>query len=439
MPARTSVAPLLLLVSLAVLASSCRCGAGSERPSGEPLTLDFRPHPLQLTIAYDGSKRFQMWLDTLELARRTQRETGRSVHFTYFITTAYYDPAVQGFAVDPLDVPTTREEALVRWALTQQALNEGHEIANHSVRHASGQTWSEDAWRAEFDEFEQLLEANLFEPVRDAAGKAVFPKWEPLKTAAQGEVGAGCRSAADCHSGRCLSLTPEVGVCTSECNAHAACPEGTVCGSPRWERVTDVCLPMPAFPVEHEGRQLFDAEGRPQVQNLRPYNVVGFRAPFLHLNFALYRVLAQRGYVYDTSTMQPLGPPRRMTGAVGTGLLQFPLMWHDDSLTYAIDDAYQGKDGTGERMEADSRAAILLSYEKQGRVPWNVAQHFGLLRGGIYWQALQRTLAFAAAGCPDDQGQRQCQDVEFPSFRELAERIQHWEKAAGTATVSPSP
>ncbi|NRD46511.1 polysaccharide deacetylase family protein [Corallococcus exiguus] len=410
------------------MAGSCK---KRESPFGEPLKTDFRAHPLQITAAFDGSKRFGMWLDTLGFARKMKRETGRSIHFSYFINTAYYDPAVKGVAIDPLDVPTTDEEARVRWALTQQAVNEGHEIANHTVRHLSGRTWSDADWRKEIDEFHALVEENLFDPVRDAAGKAVFPKWEPLKTAAPGQVGSRCGSDTDCQSSTCLHLSEDVGVCSTTCNANTPCVAGMVCGSPTWTKATDVCVPPPSFPIQHEDKVLFDAEGHPRRENLQPYRVVGFRAPFLHYNAALYRVLSARGYLYDSSPSWKLGPPRRMTEEPGKGMLQFPLMWLKGTLTYSMDDAYNSKGGTGAQMEADYQKAILAAYEDFGRVPWNMGHHFALLRDGEYWRAMQKTMTYAAAGCPDSQGTRRCQDVEFPSFRELSEnKLPRWDGTA---------
>ncbi|RKH57011.1 polysaccharide deacetylase family protein [Corallococcus llansteffanensis] len=423
----------LFLCGLVLGAGGCR---KPDAPFGEPVKTDFRTHPMQITGAFDGSKRFGMWLDTLEFARRTQRDTGKPVHFTYFINTAYYDPAVKNVEIDPLDVPTTQQEALVRWALTQQAVNEGHEVANHTVRHASGKTWSDEAWRRELDEFHAQVEANLFEPVRDASGRAVFPKWEPLKTAAPHQAGAACTADADCQVGTCLRLAQDVGVCGATCNANTPCAEGLVCGSPTWTTGTDVCVPPPVFPVEHEGQVLFDAKGVPQREKLKSYRVVGFRAPYLHFNFALYRVLAERRYAYDSSPSWKLGPPRRMTEAPALGMLQFPLMSYKGALTYPMDDAYNTKGGTGERMEADYQQAVLAAYEDLGRVPWNVGHHFALFRNGDYWKAMQHTFTHAARGCPDAQGKRHCPEVEFPSFRELAEqKIPAWD---GTASA-PKP
>ncbi|NTX13816.1 hypothetical protein HUA74_17405 [Myxococcus sp. CA051A] len=429
-PVRSRLTRMSLLAVLVCVAASCK---KRDAPFGEPMETDFGAHPLQVTASFDGSKRFAMWLDTLGFARKLERETGKPLHYTYFINTAYYDPTVQGVAIDPLDVPTTAEEARVRWALTQQALNEGHEVANHTVRHASGQTWTDDAWRKEIDEFHALVEANLFEPVVDAKGKAVFPKWEPLKTAAAGQPGARCGADADCQGGTCLHLTEDVGVCSTTCNANTPCVAGLVCGSPTWTTATDVCIPPPAFPIEHEGKVLFDAEGKPQRENLKPYRVVGFRAPFLHFNSALYRVLSARGYAYDSSPSWKLGPPRRMTKEPGLGMAQFPLMWMKGALTYSMDDAYNSKGGTGAQMEEDYQKALHAAYEDFGRVPWNMGHHFALFRGGDYWRAMQKTLTYAAAGCPDEKGARHCQEVEFPSFRELAEKkIPSWDATAAS-------
>ncbi|MEM6709308.1 MAG: hypothetical protein AAF648_11030, partial [Pseudomonadota bacterium] len=116
---------------------------GSSTPGGKADEL-FEESPLYLTGAFDGSQRFGMWIDTLEFTRAFEREHGKPLHWTYFINTCYYDRTVSGSWIGTAQ---SRDEELARWALTQQALNEGHEIANHAVLHQDGSGWSADRWR----------------------------------------------------------------------------------------------------------------------------------------------------------------------------------------------------------------------------------------------------------------------------------------------------
>ena len=96
--------------------------AGCNDPAlskAEKADIAFQDGSLALTGAFDGSKRFGMWVDTIAFAR-----TIPGLHFTYFINTCYYDHTVTGSAIG---TSHSRDEDIVRMALTQQAINEGHE------------------------------------------------------------------------------------------------------------------------------------------------------------------------------------------------------------------------------------------------------------------------------------------------------------------------
>lgn len=121
-----------------------------------PPDLTPAPTPFYLTGSFDGGfSPYRTWVGSMAFAREFERDFGRPLHLTYFITTSHYDPGVTGSAVGRAQ---SRDEVIVRWALTQQALNEGHEIANHSVRHLDGGMWTEAQWRTELGEFEQLVQ-----------------------------------------------------------------------------------------------------------------------------------------------------------------------------------------------------------------------------------------------------------------------------------------
>ena len=131
---------------------------------------------MYLNGSFDGgSSPYQSWVATLEFARELGTKYHHPLRLTYFVTTAFYDPAVTGSAVGKA---ASRDEVLVRWALTQQAINEGHEIANHTVRHQDGSAWTAAQWRAELSEYQALVTRNLFQPVRDERGVPVDDAWK---------------------------------------------------------------------------------------------------------------------------------------------------------------------------------------------------------------------------------------------------------------------
>ncbi len=401
-------------------------GEGSDDPvieqdsSGKADTL-FENGPLYLTGGFDGSKRFGMWVDTMDFARRIERDYGKPLSFTYFINTCYFDTQVTGSWIGKA---LSEPEVIVRWALTQQVLNEGHEIANHAVRHQDGTNWSYDQWLAEIDEFHQLVEKNLFRPVYEPGVGAVFPQWRPMPDAGPRETGSACESDGDCDSGICLPVAEDASFCSTGCNKYNPCANGTVCGAPDWNTSKDRCVPVPAFPVEYQGQELFDETGKPNLDHpaLKPIKLTGFRAPQLGHNQALFQVLEQFHYRYDTSKILGVGPPKRVVqnGQMFDDMYEFALMKNPGSLTVPMDYNYKVNDGSYERMLQDYQRSIVDAYNARKRTPWNIGHHFALWQDGGYWRAMQGAFEFAAQGCPDGNGALQCEHVEFPNFNDLA-------------------
>jgi peptidoglycan/xylan/chitin deacetylase (PgdA/CDA1 family) len=380
---------------------------------------DFSNGPLYFTPAYDGSLRFSLWIETMRFARRMEDKHGKRPRFTFFVNGAFY--ATGDFPTD-VGRATTRAEILVRRALTQQAINEGHDVGNHGMGHLEGRAWTEAEWTAELDRFHAAMDGTLFEPIRDADGTFVFPRWTPLDGAAAGATGSACEADADCTSGACVELG-HVKVCTEPCNIKRRCPKGTACGAPMFRDDTDLCLPPPAFPVFFEGDKLFDAHGNanPKSKRLVRYRIHGFRAPYLAVNDALYAALVRRGYTYDTSqATSPPEPPYTLTPpGEKTGILELALMPHPGALAIPMDYNYRREGGSPERMLGDYLAALEASHA-DGRRPWNVGHHFAAWGEGTYKSALETAVEHALAGCPDDRGEARCPGAEVISFRELA-------------------
>lgn len=393
-----------------------------ERTRGTPLEVDFTNRPHAFTPSFDGSQRFSMWIETLRFADELERRRGKSVHFTYFINTCYYALGIEGSGIGRAE---SYDEVLVRRALTQQAINQGHEIGNHGVRHLDGTRWSTEEWRRELTEFHAVTDVSLFEPIRDEQGRAVFPRFAPLASSAPGEVGAECSKDADCRAGPCVRLPDGVSVCSAACNRFARCPAGTACGTPAFQEDTDVCLPRPVYPIVHRGETLFDAWGRPNLKHpdLVPYRIRGFRAPFLVFSDALVEALLERGYTYDASAVLPPGPPVLMRQAdEGPALFELALMAYPEARTVPMDYNYDRIGAEMDVMLDDYRASLVASSER-GRLPWSVGHHFARWRSGAYWSALAQAITFASEGCPGQDGRERCPGVQIMSFRELASTL----------------
>jgi peptidoglycan/xylan/chitin deacetylase (PgdA/CDA1 family) len=386
------------------------------------IRADFAGGPLYFTASFDGSQRFAMWIDTLAVAREIRRDQGKRVRFSYFINSCYYDPTVKGSLIGRAH---SREEVLVRTALTQVAINEGHDIGNHGVRHEDGGAWPVERWRRELDEFHAAIDPLLYWPVRDEHGEPVFPRFEPVEGVASGQTGARCERDADCATGRCLAITDKARFCTESCNRKHACPRGTACGTPNFVDDTDVCVPVPLFPVTLDGEVLFDQHGHanPKHPELERYRIVGFRAPFLSYDDGTTQALIERRYRYDASQLAEPGPPLKIA-FVGAdrALFGFPLMQHRGTRTIPMDYNYRQVGADGARMLADYRTSLLAAYQDPARTPWSIGHHFADWHGGAYHRALKDTLRWAAAGCVVD-GKKSCEALELPSYRRLAKII----------------
>ena len=387
------------------------------------LRLELAEQPLYLTGSFDGSQRFGMWSATMRFARELGAEIGRPVHFTYFVNSCYYDPTVRGSQIGRA---ASAEEVLVRRALTQQAINEGHEIGDHTVRHRDGGAFTRAEWDAEIGEFDRLMEGMLFEPVLGDVGRPVFPRFAALDGVAAGATGAVCRDDAECEGGSCLSLGPDTSLCTQPCNRKLPCPEATACGTPRFSKDTDVCVPLPRYPIVHHGVELFDAAGAPNRAHpeLHPYDIVGFRAPNLSFDDALFQSLLAHGYRYDASQVFMPGLPLLIFPPgveEGRKLVGFGLSAHPGTAIIPMDYNYLTAGRGGAQMLNDYRANILAAYAT--RTPWAIGHHFAPFRGGEYVRAMQEALRFAARGCPDEAGARRCTEVEIVNYRELYERL----------------
>ncbi|PAQ10785.1 polysaccharide deacetylase family protein [Mesorhizobium temperatum] len=149
---------------------------------------------------------------------------------------------------------------------------------------------------------------------------------------------------------------------------------------------------------------------------------VGFRAPYLSANKALYEALPKAGYLFDASGVSrgPARPPTR-DGITRFSLPQIP-EGPDTRRVIAMDyNLYIRHSGGFERPSkanefADRtydafRAAFDAQYQGK-RIPLELGFHFTLMNDGAYWNALER---FAGEVCTRP-------DVECISYRDYVSR-----------------
>lgn len=157
---------------------------------------------------------------------------------------------------------------------------------------------------------------------------------------------------------------------------------------------------------------------------------VGFRAPYLSANKALYEALPKAGYLFDASGVAR-GParPRTVSGITRFSLPQIPEGPHTRRVIAMDYNLYVRHSGGFERPSkaeefADRtydafRAAFDAQYQGE-RIPLELGFHFTLMNDGAYWNALER---FAGEVCTKP-------DVECISYRDFISRGRDSEKRA---------
>ncbi len=436
-PPTVSATPLVNLEA-SPLASTSALASGSALPPGAPngpptnqsekvFNASYEKDPFFFTPAFDGSMRFSLWADVARFARAEEKRTGKRPHFTFFVNAVYYSthPGHSQIGQAHSDL-----EVLVRRALTQEALNEGHDIASHGVGHDDGRAWTTEEWNAELTKFQDLMITSVFQPIKNEDGSFVFPRFAPKDGAADGETGARCNANDDCANHDCVAVSASDSFCTQRCNMKKPCPDGLACGAPAFQDDTDVCLPPPKFPVEYEGKALFFANGTPNFKHpaLKIHRYLGFRAPFLASNDAMYEALIERGFVYDTSQASAPRAPYALTPPNGSkSIFEFPLMPHVGAKTIPMDFNYRLLKVSREDMLKDYENAIVESYAN-GHIPWNVGHHFATWDDGAYLKALFDAVSFTLDGCPSEKADSQsaggdkehaCPGADVVSFEEL--------------------
>lgn len=166
-------------------------------------------------------------------------------------------------------------------------------------------------------------------------------------------------------------------------------------------------------------------------RNFAQSALVGFRAPYLSTNKALYEALPEAGFQYDASAVSngPTVPPTLN----GTTRFALPLIPEGPkakpvvAMDYNLYVRHSGgtekpamADAFAERAYQAFRAAFEAQYNGK-RLPLELGFHFTLMNNGAYWNALER---FAGEVCV-------MQQVECISLRDYVTR-----QRAGQAQAS---
>lgn len=163
--------------------------------------------------------------------------------------------------------------------------------------------------------------------------------------------------------------------------------------------------------------------------NLSKKDLVGFRAPDLGKNAALYAVLQKNGYRYDTSGVGKAGDWPKQDG---NGIWRFPVAQISYGTTtspiLAMDYNFyfkqSGATDTVKKGEQEWDRFLGQTYESYinyfnknysgNRAPVYIGSHFSEWNDGVYWEAMQK---FARAVCGKPQ-------VKCVSFKELMQALE---------------
>ncbi len=142
-------------------------------------------------------------------------------------------------------------------------------------------------------------------------------------------------------------------------------------------------------------------------------DIHGLRSPQLSKNEALYKILAEKNFTYDTSKVAKIGTKPWKDS---NGVWQFPLAFLDVdgkttlSMDYNLYNLQTNaedvlKKGTPEWEKAKQQVfdSYLDYFEKEyqgNRAPVNIGHHFSTWNDGLYWEALQE-FATEVCGKPD--------------------------------------
>src|ERR1043165_9950288 len=154
----------LLLLALALLATSCNPKNSPNNPISTPVTkptpsrnpADYKTasgrRPQFVVIAFDGSHSLDMWQKTLDFALQMSDQNS-VVHFTYFLSGVYflnyrkaerYQPPQEAAGKSLIGFADSNIDIEKRVAFVNRAIAEGHEIGSHANGHFSGSNWLKD-------------------------------------------------------------------------------------------------------------------------------------------------------------------------------------------------------------------------------------------------------------------------------------------------------
>src|SRR3990172_3007299 len=111
-------------------------------------------------LSFDGGTRdYGKMREILRFSDELSSITGERANFTFFMISCLYFSSIKRKTEINLNGNRRDIEGIIE--MTQIAIDAGHDLGNHSVRHLHGENWSYQQWFDELSEFDGQI-AGLF-------------------------------------------------------------------------------------------------------------------------------------------------------------------------------------------------------------------------------------------------------------------------------------
>ena len=121
----------------------------------------FSSGTLFVVVSFDGCRELSRWQDILSFSKANDIKFTFFISANYFVAeknrSLYYDPVnpvKEGYS--RIGFGGTEEDVAKRKKYVLEAAVSGNEIGSHLCGHFDAKNWDEDAWRIEFEEFNEI-------------------------------------------------------------------------------------------------------------------------------------------------------------------------------------------------------------------------------------------------------------------------------------------
>lgn len=118
-------------------------GLGAEAPSQRT----------KVALCFDGSKSHEKLKDMVNFGDELTRLSGLPAKFTMYANSTYWHTG--GLNTPDIGYGGSERDITKRIQLTQNIIDNGHELGSHTVRHCNGKEWSFKQWDEELREYDE--------------------------------------------------------------------------------------------------------------------------------------------------------------------------------------------------------------------------------------------------------------------------------------------